>query len=264
MRDPERVKLEREIAGMEQQLQEMLKVYTFKHPEVIALQTEILLKKRQLRQFQDRVEDSVKSSKEQNPEYGVLKGKLDDAVVKLQIARSSLKPLQNQQQATIDRANALAEFVGPYRKLKDRLSSDVALQQEAEKTLKDKTAEMRSALASLEPRTEILKPAEVPTRPSGPARSLYVVCSVILAFAAGLIGMSASCRFSPHFASEFELERLTGSTVAAGISAAAGTEAEARLRRRRRLRATTMIVILALAAAAVFVMAHYSGQLPGG
>jgi hypothetical protein len=254
VRDPERVALEHEIRMMERQLEEMLKTYTFKHPDVIELQTNLLLKRRQFRQLQERVEDSVKHSKKDNPEYALLKGKLDDTVVKLQVERSSVSRLSARQEALTRRIASLQGLIGSYRKLKDDLADAQKQYKEQEAALRDRNDKLTIALKAVEPVPEISRLAEIPTVPVGPRRSVYFLGVLILAVLAGRLAMSAAFRLGTGFASEYEVGRITGVSVAGSISALAGTEAHRRERVRKRIKLGVLLGLAALVIAAVTVM----------
>jgi len=254
VRDPEYAALEHEIRMMERQLEEMLKTYTFKHPNVVELQTNLLLKRRQLRQFQDRVEDSVTHSKKDNPEYALLKGKLDDTVVKLQVERSSLPRLSARQEALAKRITSLQGLIGSYRKLKNDLAEAQKQYNQLEATLRDRNDKLTIALKAVEAVPEINRLAAVPTVPVGPRRSLYLLGVLVLAVLAARLAMSAAFRLGTGFASEYELGRITGVPVAGSISALAGTEAHRRERLRKRIKLAVLLGLVVLVIAAVTVM----------
>jgi uncharacterized protein involved in exopolysaccharide biosynthesis len=234
--DPERGALEQDIRVMERQLEEMLRTFTFKHPDVIDLTKKIDAKRQQLEKLQGRVEDTVKQSKKDNPEYALLKGKLDDAEVKLQVDRGSLTRLSARQDGLAKRIASLQGLIGSYRKLKDNLAQAQKQYAEQETALRDRDNQLAAALKTVEPVPEISRPARVPTDPVGPRRSLYFLAAWVLAMLGGRLAMSASYRMSHGFASEYELEQITGMSVAGSISAVDGTEAHRRERLRKRIR----------------------------
>ena len=255
VRNPELVALEREIRQMEKQLEDMLTRYTFRHPEVIALQTDLLLKKRQLQQLQQRVDDSVKTSKSQNPEYAVLKGKLDDTVVKLQVAKSALTPSANRKQSLAARFDALRAFLEPHRRLKTSLAQKEKLRQETESQIQAKSDELKAVQAALAPVPKLSRRAEVPATPTGPQRGAYALLAAVLALGAGWLSMASARRLSPRFAGPGEVERFVPhGVVAAAVGAAEGTEAHGVERMRRRLYLATTLGIVAVALIAAFAM----------
>jgi hypothetical protein len=190
----------------------------------------------------------------------VLKGKLDDAVVKLQLARSSLTPLASRQQSLSGRVSALREFAGPHQKLKERLADATKLQQENDALLKSRSEDLKNAMRLLEPIPSIAREAAEPSSPVGPSRSLYSTLALIASLLAGVAGMSTAYRMSRGVAGAFELERATGAPVAGTISAVAGTPADLRQRawKHRELFAAGLVV--AAAVVAIVLMAHYSGR----
>jgi len=260
VRNPELLALEREIRQMEKQLEDLLTRYTFRHPEVIALQTDLLLKKRQLRQYQERVDDSVKTSKLQNPEYAVLKGKLDDTVVKLQVAKSALTPSANRKQSLAARFDALRAFLEPHRRLKTSLAQKEKLRQETESQIKTRSDEMKAVQAMLEPVPKLARRAEVPATPAGPRRAAWALLAAVLALGAGWLSMVSAHRLSPRFAGPGEVERFAGAPVAAAVGAAEGTEADGVERMRRRLYLATTLGIVAIALIAAFAMTRVASR----
>lgn len=265
VRDPERVALEREIRMMERQLEEMLRTYTFRHPEIIAHQTNIVVKKRQLRQLKERVQDSVKSSKEQNPEYTLLKGRLDETMVKLQIARSTLQRHQRKSQHLVDLIDGLRGLANSHGKLKDGLDAARKRHEEEQARLAARTKALDESSDTMEPPPEINTLAEVPRVPVGPRRSLYITVAVILALLAGRVAMSAAFHMSTGFASEFELSHITGMPVAGTIGAIPGTRAASRQQLHRRIMLVLWLVVLAtLAALAAWLYSHHPGISTSG
>ena len=263
VRDPERVALEREIRMMQRQLDAMLKTYTHKPPEVISLQTNILVKKRQLRQLNQRVDQSVKSAKKQNPEYAVLIGNLDGTVVKLQLARSSLKSLSKNEATLKGRIGVLRQLADAHRKLKAELAAAEKTHLERETALQAKKKALDAATLALEPVPEINTPVTAPTKPVGPPRSLYLVGVLIGSLLAGRIAMSAAFRMSTGFGSAYELRRITGASVATTISAVPGTKADRQRRRRWRIKLGWMLVLTGVVIAAALMMLSYRPALPG-
>ena len=263
IRDPERVALEREIGMMQRQLDAMLKTYTYKHPEVVALQTNLLVKKRQLRELNQRVDQSVKSTKEQNTQYTVLKGKLDDTVVRLQIARSSLESLRKNEATLKGRIGVLRKLTEAHRKLKAELAASEKTHLERETALQAKKKALDAATLAAEPVPEINTPVKAPTKPVGPPRSLYLVGVLIVSLLAARIAMSAAFRMSTRFGSAYELRRIADASVAATIRAVPGTKADRRRRRRKRIKLGWMLVLTGVVIAAALMMLSYRPELPG-
>jgi capsular polysaccharide biosynthesis protein len=252
--DPERAALEHEVRMMERQLEEMLRNFTFKHPEVIELTKKIDAKRQQLEKLQGRVEDTVKQSKKDNPEYALLKGKLDDAEVKQQVERGSVSRLSLRQEGLAKRIASLQGLIGSYRKLKDNLAQAQKQYAEQETALRDRNNQLAAASKTVEPVPEIGRPAGVPTDPVGPRRSLYFLAALILAMLGGRLSMSAAYRLSHGFASEYELKQITGMSVAGSISAMEGTEAARHELLRKRIRLVALVGLAALVIAAVAVI----------
>jgi len=252
--DPERTTLEHEIRVDERQLEEMLKTYTFKHPSIIELTKKIDEERKRLAQLRGRVEDTVKQSKQDNPEYALLKGKLDDAEVKLQVERGSLTRLSAVKEALAKRVPSLQGLIGSYRRLKDDLAEAQKQYAQQETALRDGNDRLATAAKAVEPTPEVLRPAETPTTPVGPRRSLYYLGALLLAGLGGRLAMSAACRLSPGFASEYELEQITGVPVAGSISALPGTAACRREHLRKRIRLVVLAGLAVLVITAVAVM----------
>ena len=260
VRNPEVVRLEKEIQQMQRQLEDLLKMYTFKHPEVIALQTDLLQKKRQLGALETRVDDSVKNSRAPNPEYALVKGKLDDTVVKLQVAKTALAPIASRRDAAAARVERLRAFVGPDRKLIERAAETAKLQQDNEALLKKTAEDLQAARAGLAPVPTLTRAAQSPVRPVRPNRTLFALFAVVAAALAGAFSVSAAAGLSPGFAGPAETERFAGAPVIGRVGAAQDTEAVGLVRTRRRLYAAATLGIAALTLLAAGVMAHVAGR----
>jgi hypothetical protein len=218
------------------------------------MQENILLKRRQLRQLNESVQDSVKSLKEPNPEYSVLKGKLDDTVMKLQLTRSSLTLMTAKQPELAGRIDALRQFLASHLKLEDELADSQKRHDAGRSELERAQAACEAALKSLEPVPEINRLAQVPTEPVGVPRPVYFVAVVVAALLAGRLGMSAAFRLSGGVASEFELSRIAALPVTASISAVSGSEAERSLRLRKRIGLGILLAAAAIVIAAAIVL----------
>jgi len=254
-RDPERTMLEREIRLMERQLDQMLKTYTYKHPEVLKHQMNLLVKKRQLRQLKTRVETRVRSTREPNLEYAALKGKLDDKMVQLQEVRSALAELNGKPEALAKRTDALRELVGSHRMLTDKVATSTKRHQKAKTDLAAKTATPEAPVVTLEPAPEISRKADIGSvRLVGPRRSLWVTGAAVLSVVLGLAAMSVTFHLSPGFSSAYEVSRITGTGVYGTISAVAGTDAARRRRLRKLAKLGILLVLTAVAALAAGVM----------
>ena len=260
--DPERVALEREIRMMQRKLEEMLRTYTTKHPDVVALETDVLLKKRQLRQLSQRVDQSVTSARKLNPEYAVLKGKLDDTVVKLQIARSSLKRLSDSDTSLKERIDSLRGIAVSHRKLKDDLARAQKDHDTRKTALEVKQKAFDVAAREVEPVPEINTPPKRPETPVGPRRSVYLVAVLIVSLLAGRLAMSAAFRLGTGFRSAYELRRLTGTSVLATVGAVPGTPRARRERLRKCIRFGFVLALLVgVVVTAVKMLSEHSAYL---
>ncbi len=260
VRNPQAVRLEHDIEQKQRQLDDMLKMYTFRHPEVIALQTDLLQMKRQLEALEKRVDDSVKSSKAPNPEYAVVKGKLDDAVVRQQVAKTSLGPLAGRRDSTAARYERLRTYVEPHRRLVMLAAESSRSLAEKETEIAKAEKELHDARAQMEPVPVVTRPAAAPDRPVGPSRGLYAALAVIAAVVAGAFSVSAAVRLGPGFAGPAEAERFAGAPVIAEVGAAKDTEAEASARIKSRLYVAFTLGAALAAVLAACLMAHFAGR----
>ena len=254
-RDPERVMLEREIRLMERQLEEMLKTYTYKHPEVIKQQMNLLVKKRQLRELNTRVETQVRSTREPNPQYTALKGKLDDKMVELQQARSALEQVEGKPETLAKRVETLRALVGEHLTLADSVKKLSTRHQGAKSALETKQAEPADAEVAVAGAPVVRLEADRDSvRRAGPLRSLWFSATTLVALALGLGAMSTAFHLGPHFASAFEVSRVAGVTSLGTVGAVEGTEAARRRRLRRLVRAGVLAGVVIVTVAAAWVM----------
>jgi len=263
--DPRRTALEDDIRLMRRQLEEMLQTYTFRHPEVQRLQNNILLKQRELRELTGRVQDSVRSTENQNPEYAVFKARLEDTEVRLNTTRGSIERL-------VEKQRELEKHIDSFRQLSERhqaLRTDLAAarrqHEEASKALEEKKQTFDSAKRRVEPAPRIVQAATIPTEVTGPPKPPFVLGVLFLAALFGALGMSATSRLGTTFAGSSELARLTRLPLVGTLGAIRGTEAAGRRKRREKV---GLILSLAMPAAALLavglMLLHRAATLQAG
>ena len=258
--DSDRRRLEREIRAMEVDLKQKLTEYTRKHPEIIKREFDLLAKRRELRTLKRRVETTIKSRKEANPEYVDTKRRLNDAVTELQRKRNALKGASAEADRLARRIDALEGLIKPHRQRREALAAKTRLAAEAKNALDAKTREAAAERETAAPVPHVNRLASIETcRKVGPRRTLYLVGALAVALLAGVAASSTAFRLSPGFASAEEITRVTGVATVGAVSAVTGTEADRRRRLWKHVRLLALLGILAVVVASAATMLHAAG-----
>jgi uncharacterized protein involved in exopolysaccharide biosynthesis len=253
--DPERVALERELRNLEMQREEMLKTYTPRHPDVVKILENIDTKRRQLKEIKDRTQDTVTNTRKPNPEYTLLKGRLDEVVVKLQYTKSSQKTLAEKRDALKTRVERVVSVTGEARRLSETETQAKKRAEELAAALRREETSVRAAGDSVGVAPKLLRPAEKPTVPVGPDRVMIGVLALLVGLVTGFLATAGSWLFGGVFAGPLEVLPFAGIPVAGRIRIIEKTPAAEGARRRRMKRAAALaagllvaVVLLAVAA----------------
>jgi polysaccharide chain length determinant protein (PEP-CTERM system associated) len=195
------------IASAEQQLNELMQVYTEKHPAVVrtnALLDDLRQQRRaELAKMPDRGEAS--GPLESNPVYQNLRIQHNNLVVE----RSSLREDLAAKEAEVERLEGLVDVIPQIEGELARLNRDYDVVKDRYETMlarwEDLQTAKRVSSGTDGVQFRVIDPPFSPTAPAGPNRTLFIIAGLIVALGAGGGLAFALNLFSPVYLSSKEL-----------------------------------------------------------
>ena len=229
----------RKIKLYQEELYLLLNQYTEQHPDVLALQA--IIDELKTVPDTDKVtsvnSDDSDAAKEYNPVYQEVKVELSKASVEVEILKIQLI----EQKAYVDKMRASIDVIPEVEAKLTKLNRGYEIIRERYLELVERRESAQMAQSADQSSSEIafrvIEPPFVPSEPSGPMRTLFLVGVLLLAMAAGLAWGFLRCMLQPTFIDLAQLGSTTGLPVFGSVSLYLSPE----LRKKRRLQLMSFI-----------------------
>ncbi len=228
----------RRLQLYESQLVELLNQYTEKYPDVVALKAKIAELKANKDSVQNISESDDKTSAEYNPVYQEMKVQLSKAAVEIQILTAQLV----EQRAQVRKLKGSIDIIPEVEAKLVKLNRDYEITKERYRALVERR-EAASLAQNVGKSTSdvtfrVIEPPIIPTQPSGPMRSLFLVAVLVLALAIGLGWSYMQYMLQPTFFDLHMVSEKTGLPALGAVSLYLSPEHK----RRRRLQLASFVL----------------------
>lgn len=193
----------------ENELAKLLLQYTEKHPDVVALREIIAELKANKNNEQNISRGGNNSPAEFNPVYQEMKVQMSKAGVEIQILKAQLAD----QLARVQKLKEAIDVIPEVEAELAKLNRDYEITKQRYTNLVERRESASLAqnigLSVSDVTFRVIEPPIIPTRPSGPMRSLFLVAVLVLALAVGLAWSYGRFMLQPTF---FELNQVSEKT----------------------------------------------------